>query len=260
MRRIRIIKIRISCRCRKRRNCAVTDTVELPGLGRTSASATEPCEVTVDVFTDPVSGVGSPAYFVRELRREYARCRRYGHPLALIACDIDRLKLVNGGFGHAAGDATLRAFGTRAARCVRPSDWIGRKLEDEFVVVLPETDLAGAAVVAERIRHAMAERPVRSGESSFNVTLSIGYCALETATELSRFGAEDLLETAEHQLALSARNGRNRITGAPIARAPPLDPRQEPTPGGLTQIAAPIHLSLVEDHQPTPDRPVRSHR
>ena len=214
----------------------------------------------MDVFTDAVSGVASSAYFSRELRREYARCRRYEHPLAVIVCDIDRLKLINGGFGRTAGDAALRAFGTRAIRSVRTADWIGRKAEDEFVVVLPETDLAGAAVVAERIRRAMADRPVTSAKSTFTVTLSIGFSALESATELARFGASDLLETAEQQLALSARNGGNRITGAPIARSHRPTPAKTPTRSGLTQVAAPVHLSLVEDHQPTPDRPVRSHR
>ncbi|MHB1871297.1 MAG: GGDEF domain-containing protein [Steroidobacteraceae bacterium] len=238
----------------------MTDTVRLPRVSRKSPPAPDPCEATVDVFTDPVSGVASSAYFARELRREYARCRRYEHPLAVIVCDIDRLKLINGGFGHAAGDAALRAFGTRATRSVRTSDWIGRKAGDEFVVVLPETDLAGAAVLAERIRRAMTDRPVTSGKSTFTVTLSIGYSALESATELARFGAADLLETAEQQLALSARNGGNGATGAPVVRAHQPTPPKSPTRSGLTQVTAPMHLSLIEDRRPTPDRPVRSHR
>ena len=238
----------------------MTDTVRLPRISRKSPPAPDACEAPVDVFTDPLSGVASSAYIARELRREYARCRRYAHPLALIACDIDRLKLINGGFGRAAGDAALRAFGARAIRCVRTSDWIGRKAEDEFVVVLPETDLAGAALIAERIRRAMTDRPVTSGKSTFTVTLSIGYSAVESTTELARFGAADLLETAEQQLALSARNGRNRATGVPIARSQQNTPLETPTGSGLTQVAAPMRLSLIEDHRPTPDRPVRSRR
>jgi diguanylate cyclase (GGDEF)-like protein len=231
-----------------------------PGLWADARRSRNRGDHSGNPFTDAVSGAASPEYCIRELRREYARCRRYGHPLAVIACDIDRLKLINDGFGRAAGDAALRAFTTRATRIVRSSDWIGRKVDDEFVIVLPETNLDGAAVIAERIRRAMAGRPVSSGKSSFSVTLSIGYSALQTTTDLSRFGAEDLLETAERQLVHSARHGRNRTTGAPIERSQRPAPRKDPAPGGLAQIAAPMRLSLVEDHRPAPDRPVRSHR
>lgn len=238
----------------------MTDTVRLPRITRDSAPALDACETTVDLFTDAVSGAASPEYCIRELRREYARCRRYGHPLAVIACDIDRLALINEGFGRPAGDAALRALANRATRVVRSSDWIGRKVDDEFVIVLPETTLEGAAVVADRVRHAMAGQPVSLGKISFTVTLSVGYSALETTTDLARFGAEELLETAERQLVQSARHGRNRATGTRVERSLHPSPRRSQTSGRLTEVTAPTHLSLAEDHLPTPARPVRANR
>jgi len=199
-----------------------------------------------DALTDPLSGAASQAYLARELPREYARSRRYGHPLAVLVCDIDRLRLINSGFGRAAGDEVLRTFRRRANRRLRSADWIARTMDDDFVIVLPETDLAGAAIVAERIRKIFGDRPINSGTDSFPATVSIGYSAIDSTTELPRVDVEDLVGTAEDQLAAAVRGGRNRICGASARRAPGAESPQEPTDGKLTKVAAPPRLSIVD--------------
>jgi diguanylate cyclase (GGDEF)-like protein len=207
-----------------------------------------------DTMTDALTGAASLHYLMKELPREYARCHRYRHSLAIVRCDIDRLKLVNVGFGRDAGDEVLRAFNARALRVIRSSDWIARVVDDEFVVVLPETDLDGAAIVAERIRQGMAGRPVIAGKDSFPATVSIGYCAVLNPSELARLACDDMLQVSAEQLRIAVRDGRNRISGAYARRAP--DP--EPTAVTNITVAAPDELMVVEyDETPPGSRTTR---
>jgi len=204
----------------------------------------DPAANAGDALTDPVSGAASQAYLMRELPREHARSHRYGHPLAVLVCDIDRLRLINSGFGRAAGDEVLRTFRRRANRRLRSSDWLARTRDDEFIIVLPETDLTGARIVAERIRKVFADRPIRCSMESFPATVSVGYSAIETIEDLARLGLEDLLGTAQDQLAAAVKGGRNRTCGAVAQRAQGADP--PPGSGQLTKVAAPPQLSIVD--------------
>lgn len=232
----------------------MSDTERLARVEAGSSSMAmdpEAAAATAEASTDTISGAASHAHLRRELAREHARCRRYEHSLAVIACDVDRLQLINSGFGRDAGDEVLRALCARATRSLRSSDWIGRKSEDEFVIVLPETDLAGAAIVAERIRGAMSDRPISWRTGSFPVTVSVGYSAVDRPRELGRFGPEDLLATAEEQLALAVRSGRNRVCGAMPQRLRGALPVQEGPRLTLTRVPAPQHLSLMDYQAPS---------
>jgi diguanylate cyclase (GGDEF)-like protein len=206
-----------------------------------------------DTMTDPLTGAASLHYLMKELPREYARCHRYRHPLAVARCDIDRLKLINSGFGRDAGDEVLRTFNARALRALRSSDWIARVVDDEFVVVLPETDLEGAAIVAERIRAAMADRPVNSNSAAFPATVSIGYCAVINPVELARLACDDMLQVSAELLRSAVQGGRNRIAGAYARRSQESRPAAAGT--GKPTVAAPDELGLVEyDGKPAKPR------
>ena len=89
-------------------------------------------------MTDSLTGVRNRRYLIKYLPREINRCRRHGHPLAVLSCDIDRFKQVNDQHGHEDGDVVLRAFARRLCGCTRDStDWIARTGGEEFMIVLP---------------------------------------------------------------------------------------------------------------------------
>jgi two-component system, cell cycle response regulator len=179
-------------------------------------------------FTDALTGAYNQRFVQKHLPREYERCRRYEHPLSVLVCDLDRFKLVNDGYGHETGDEVLRLFCQRASHELRASDWIARTGGEEFVVVLPETDLAGAGVVAEKIRVAMAAKKVVAGANSFLTTVSIGFSSVETADHLNTFSHEELLRTADAKMYEAKTAGRNQSHGAYVVRDPDAAPTRRP--------------------------------
>ncbi len=165
--------------------------------------------------TDSLTGAYNRAYLMKYLPREVERSRRYGRPLAVLSCEIDRFKQINDGFGHEAGDAVLQTFFTRTAGCIREAtDWIARSGGEEFVLVLPETALHGANCVAKKLCHLLASQPIPTGAGPLSVTVSIGVTAAETLQELASISALELLRAADYFLYVSKSRGRDRATGA----------------------------------------------
>lgn len=111
-------------------------------------------------MTDPLTGLLNYRSLTESLRREVERANRFGHTLGVLALDLDRFKTVNDSYGHLAGDAVLAECARRIRGAVREVDLTFRRSGEEFVVLLPETDAAGAAVVAERLRRAVRSTPV----------------------------------------------------------------------------------------------------
>src|SRR5918911_1237441 len=107
-------------------------------------------------FTDDLTGLANRRRFERQLEREVARTRRYGHPFCLLLLDIDRFKEVNDVHGHDAGDEALRRVANAIQSGTRGIDTGARIGGDEFAVILPETDLGRGLEVAERLRAAVA--------------------------------------------------------------------------------------------------------
>jgi diguanylate cyclase (GGDEF)-like protein len=129
-------------------------------------------------LTDPLTGLSNYRYLKESLRREVERASRFDHTLAVLALDLDRFKDVNDTYGPAAGDAVLAEFARRVRAEIREVDFAFRQGGEEFVVLLPETDAAGGAVVAERLGEAIRRSPVvvSSGpeQQRVDVTVSIG--------------------------------------------------------------------------------------
>jgi two-component system cell cycle response regulator len=131
-----------------------------------------------------------------------------GKPLTVLVLDIDYFKSVNDTYGHDAGDEVLREFAVRIRKSIRGIDLACRHGGEEFVVVMPETDLAVATMVAERLRRRIASEPfqIEGGARAIEVTISIGIAALSTADS-----AASVLKRADQALYRAKRDGRNRV-------------------------------------------------
>ena len=141
------------------------------------------------------------------LEREAALARKEGSSLGVAMADLDRFKAVNDTHGHPAGDAVLAEAARRMRAAVRHQDAVGRYGGEEFIIILPETDLAGAADTAERIRAAMAAEPVAAGPGEIRVTMSLGV----TAGSGSALRAETLVAEADRALYEAKEAGRDRL-------------------------------------------------
>jgi len=176
-------------------------------------------------MSDALTGAFNRRYFMSHLRRELKRARRVRGELALLVFDIDHFKRINDRFGHTAGDAVLVEFARRIQQELpRESDWCARLGGEEFAVVLPGNRLAGAEVVAERIRRAVAAEPVDTSAGSIEMTVSVGVSGLEIFGDRGEATVEQLLRRADDCLYLSKRHGRDRVTvdGESVPANPPL--------------------------------------
>jgi two-component system cell cycle response regulator len=162
--------------------------------------------------TDVLTGSYSRRYLERQLSQELDRTRRFNHPLSVLLVDIDHFKRINDRFGHAVGDEVLRSAYRRMRELLpRACDWIARYGGEEFVVVLLDTDLGGAEVVAQRLNTGLAESTISTSSGEVAVTISIG------AADVSQMRSNNLtftglLQIADQCLYASKRNGRNRYT------------------------------------------------
>jgi len=174
--------------------------------------------------TDALTGSQNRRYLMEYLPFEIARSRRYYHPLAILCCDLDWFKRVNDRFGHEAGDDVLRQFVARSRDCLRQAiDWIARSGGEEFVIVMPETNLEGAVCVADKLRRALSGDPVPTCAGRLSVTVSVGATAVETQIELERTSTIEILRAADRCLYISKRLGRDRVTALAASHAIAMD-------------------------------------
>jgi two-component system cell cycle response regulator len=164
-------------------------------------------------LTDPLTGANNRRYFMRYFGAELKRARRFGMELSLLSLDVDHFKNINDSFGHAAGDAVLTQVVEIIQRNLpREYDWCARMGGEEFAVVLPQTGLTGAAVVAEKLRKAIEEMPTHTAPGMRPVTVSIGVSGLEAMPARNVTTIEMLLVHADQCMYQSKTAGRNRVT------------------------------------------------
>ncbi|MEQ9226815.1 MAG: PleD family two-component system response regulator [Parvibaculum sp.] len=160
-------------------------------------------------ITDGLTGLYNRRYMEGHLATLVEDAANTGKPVALLLFDIDYFKSVNDTYGHAAGDEVLKEFANRISENVRGIDLACRLGGEEFVVVMPDTDLAYGMAVAERLRQCVAGRPFRFEEAgvTLDVTVSIGIAV----TEGPKDTASKLLGRADQGLYRAKRDGRNRV-------------------------------------------------
>ena len=168
---------------------------------------------------DPLTGLANRRVFERELQREWQRLRRGGQAFALLALDLDHFKRVNDNFGHLVGDAVLAQVAQRLQHGARATDTVARTGGEEFIVLMPMSDLDAAQTVAERLRVSVRATPVDTPAGPVAVTLSIGVVRAER-------GDDDplaLLRRADQALYEAKQGGRDQVrvagTGIPSQAA-----------------------------------------
>jgi diguanylate cyclase (GGDEF)-like protein len=167
-------------------------------------------------LTDALTGAYNRRHLLEELPLELERALRHDHPMALAICDIDHFKRINDTYGHQAGDEVLRAFAALLMDSLRDIDWVARFGGEEFVIVLPATDQAGALQVAEKLRRRVEELAVRAGDATIRLTSSFGVASVKAAWPAQPL-PEALIELADLCLYRSKQGGRNRVTGDTLA-------------------------------------------
>lgn len=159
--------------------------------------------------TDALTGVNNRRRLFERAAHEFEVAARYRRPLSLMMFDIDRFKRVNDAFGHAVGDEVLRRIVQRSCEELRSADVIGRYGGEEFVVILPMTNVRQACPLAERIRTGVAELRVPTPGGEASVTLSIGI--VDMADILPAVAMEEAFRRADIALYAAKQGGRNRI-------------------------------------------------
>lgn len=161
---------------------------------------------------DPLTGAFNRGYMDQQLKHEIQRAYRYQHPLSIMLCDLDHFKQVNDTYGHQAGDKVLKSSVANITATIRKNiDWVARYGGEEFVIVLPETDAAGCAVVAERIRERVALSPGEMDDTSISITASFGTVTMVPAESAAFTNPADLLQRADVCMYLAKQAGRNRV-------------------------------------------------
>jgi len=160
-------------------------------------------------ITDQLTGLHNRRYMSSHLDTLIASAQKSGRPLAFLIFDIDHFKAVNDSHGHDIGDEVLREFAGRIGANVRGIDLACRYGGEEFVVVMPDTDLQFASTIAERLRHSVETTPftISRAPHKLNITISIGIAASDGAEDT----AEKLLHRADQALYRAKRDGRNRV-------------------------------------------------
>ncbi len=156
---------------------------------------------------DTLTGLYNRHHFYELGEREFERFKRYKHPFSVLLIDLDHFKLVNDQYGHAAGDQVLRNLSTIFAKSLRKMDIPGRIGGEEFIVLLPETNIDNAAAVADRLRQNIESTECKVGISSIHVTASMGV----TTINEKHASLQAIVTEADAAMYQAKAQGRNRI-------------------------------------------------
>lgn len=159
---------------------------------------------------DALTGLENRGAIDATVQHQWAQSSRGAAGFALLLIDVDHFKRINDAHGHAVGDQVLEHVASVIAAQARQADSVGRYGGDEFIIVAPQSTLAGAAQAAERLRMAMEAEPIHARASDLRVTLSIGVAA----TTSEDVAVADVLARADRALYRAKAKGRNRVEAA----------------------------------------------
>lgn len=156
--------------------------------------------------TDGLTGLYNHRFIFERLEEEIAKVSRYGRPLSVIMLDIDNFKRVNDTFGHRVGDEVIQSVAHAIIANTRKSDVVGRYGGEEFLILLPETDLSAAKVVAEKIRSTVAQLRFETKELAITISAGVAQAQKDESYEA-------LVNKADTNLYQAKRSGKNRVEG-----------------------------------------------
>ncbi len=157
--------------------------------------------------TDSLTGLSNRRFFMESAEDALERTRRYGRELSLLMMDIDYFKTVNDMYGHDAGDDVLKGLSKTGLKILRNIDVFGRIGGEEFSILLPDTGLEGATLVAERLRSEIEATKMNTRSGGLNITVSIGVATYSEQTKT----LEHLLKAADIGLYAAKEAGRNQV-------------------------------------------------
>lgn len=172
---------------------------------------------------DALTGLRNRQHFDRRLDEELAAMRRFGRTVSLVLLDIDHFKCCNDQFGHPFGDRVLQSVAEVLQEASRVVDVPCRFGGEEFVVILPETEIEGALVVAERIRQGIQSIPLSCREQRLTITASGGVASSSQAGNCECVTSKSLVQAADEALYRAKNNGRNRIECSQLKCTSPHD-------------------------------------
>lgn len=182
------------------------------GLARELKNANE--KLRTLTFQDSLTGIYNHRYFQEILDKELERAERYSRSLSLIMLDIDNFKKINDTYGHQQGDVVLCAVAELFKQIIRRPDTAARYGGEEFAVILPEADIRGAVILAERIRQMVERMEIKSDNQVVKITVSAGITMYEPIKNITN--KMKLIETANKALYYSKMTGRNKLSVVPI--------------------------------------------
>ena len=160
---------------------------------------------------DFLTGLPNRQAYQERITEEAERSRRYNRNLSILMVDIDNFKQVNDSLGHECGDVVLQKVAGQLSQNLRSVDFVARIGGEEFVIVLPETDLAGAIDVADRLRTAVKNTMIETAQRSFSVTVSVGVGS-GVLTEAADH--RQMISDADQALYVAKRSGKDRVESA----------------------------------------------
>ena len=159
------------------------------------------------VARDGLTEIYNKRKYEEEVQREFSRSVRHRRPLSLIIFDLDEFKQINDTYGHLCGDFVLKQVASLARDLARPEQVLARVGGDEFVIVAPETNAAGAEALATKLRDRIVGLDHRYGDLKISISCSFGVAELNEKMTTP----QDLYHAADSALLLSKRSGRNRV-------------------------------------------------
>ncbi len=168
-------------------------------------------------ITDPLTGCFNRGHLTEYFPQETSRAKRYKLSLSTILCDIDHFKKVNDTYGHQTGDMVLNEFVKCIKEVIRENiDWVVRYGGEEFLMVLPETDVSSACIVAERLRKVISDRSIKIKENVIQITASFGVSGFDFSSPDKTISMEEMINEADKYLYQAKREGRNKVRAREI--------------------------------------------
>jgi two-component system, cell cycle response regulator len=196
-------------------NARIKTGIRILDLERSLKKANE--EIKKLSVRDPLTDCYNRGYLNDRLSKDIIYALRYNHPLSLILCDIDHFKIVNDTYGHQAGDQVLKDFVNSIKKTFRNKiDWLVRYGGEEFIIVLPETDVEGAKTLAERLRIKISNQKTQFENLEITITASFGVSGFTHQTHKEKISDIKLITKADQLLYQAKVEGRNRIKVASL--------------------------------------------